>query len=504
MQMNRDSGASVLAMPIAWQIGVGMTSASIDDSPDIVADFGSGSPNRRILGGRYEVLRILKSGLDTETLLASDLTNRSTVVIKTAAADSFSATARMRLEHEAHVLAQIKDEQFTPLLEYGATDDQLFLVMPFVPGITLQERLRRGPLDVADAITLSKSLLVALAAAHERGVLHRDVKPANVIVDEATPLRNATLIDFGLALSTKLDPSLREQWVGTAQYLSPEGAGLLDQEVSDCSDLYSLGIVLFECLAGRPPFQGGSVGEVLRQHITVQPAELRSLGLRISRALDEVIQRLLRKDPRDRYQSAQAVIADLNVIANALEHGEAEPALVVGLHDRRHTLTEPAFVGRGQELAALNAQLERTQSGHGGLVLLEAESGGGKTRLLAEFALRGVQQGAWILRGQGLDQAAQRPFQLLTGVADGLIAAAQLEPGVEDKIRAALGDQRDAVCSAIPELAKLFGATLTTRLVRRPLPKHAACKRWRRSWTRWRRPVGLCSCCSMTANGRTS
>src|SRR5947208_14334991 len=100
---------------------------------------------------------------------------------------------------------------------------------------------------------------------------------------------------------------MREQWIGTAQYLSPEGAGLLDQEVTGCSDLYSAGIVLYECLLGRPPFHGASVGEVLRQHMTVQPAELRGLGLSVPRALDEVIQRLLRKDPRDRYQSAQAV-----------------------------------------------------------------------------------------------------------------------------------------------------------------------------------------------------
>ncbi len=370
----------------------------------------------------------------------------------------------MRLEHEAHVLAQVKHGPFAPLLDHGSADDQIYLVMPFIPGITLQARLRQGPLNVQDTLTLGRALLTALGAAHGRGVLHRDVKPANVIVGEETPLREATLIDFGLALSTNLDSSLRDQWVGTAQYLSPEGAGLLDQEVSECSDLYSLGIVLFECLAGRPPFQGGSVGEVLRQHITVQPAELRSLGLRVPRALDEVIQRLLRKDPRDRYQSAQAVIADLTVIADSLQQGESEPALVVGLHDRRHTLTEPAFVGRGQELAALNAQMERAQAGHGGLVLLEAESGGGKTRLLAEFALRGAQQGAWILRGQGLDQAAQRPFQVLTGLADGLSADARLEPGLADRIRTALGDHLEAVCSALPELAKLFGANEADQL----------------------------------------
>src|SRR5439155_26373446 len=132
-------------------------------------------------------------------------------------------------------------------------------------------------------LTLGRDLLTTQGAAHAHEVLHRDVKPANLIVDEGTPLRQATLIDFGLARSTHLDASIRDQWVGTAQYLSPEGAGLLDQDVTECSDLYSVGIVLYECLAGRPPFHGSSVGEVLRQHMTVQPIELRRLGLSLPR-----------------------------------------------------------------------------------------------------------------------------------------------------------------------------------------------------------------------------
>ncbi len=424
-----------------------------------------GLPPLRILGGRYQVLRTLKRGQDTETLLATDLAHNSAVVIKTAAVEAFSATARMRLEHEAHVLAHLDPGPgLAALLDFGTEGDHVYLVMPFVPGITLQARLRQGPLSVRETITLGEALLTALGKAHARGVLHRDVKPANVVVEEGVPVRKTTLIDFGLARSTNLDASIRDQWVGTAQYLSPEGAGLLDQEITGCSDLYSVGIVLYECLAGRPPFAGNTVGEVLRQHMAVQPVELRRLGLSVPRVLDEVIQRLLRKDPRDRYQSARAVVADLRVIAEALQQGESEPSLVVGLHDQRSTLTEPAFVGRARELETLNDQLARAQAGQSGLVLLEAESGGGKSRLLAEFALRGAQQGAWILRGQGLDHNAQRPFQLLTGVAEGLNTAARLEPGVQDKIRNDLGDHLEGVCSALPELATLFGSSATNQL----------------------------------------
>ncbi len=418
----------------------------------------------RVIGGRYQVLRQLKCGADTAAFLASDLSAGTLVVVKTAAVSSFSPSARMRLEHEAHVLSRIGDGVFAPLLDYGSEGEQVYLVMPFVPGITLQTRLEQGPLPVSDAITLGRALMTALGDAHADNVLHRDVKPANIIVNEGSPICEAALIDFGLARSAQLDVSLSGKLVGTAQYLSPEGAGLLDQEVTACSDLYSAGIVLFESLAGRPPFEAESIGEILRQHMTLQPPDLRSLGLSVPRVLDEVIQRLLRKDPRDRYQSAYAVAADLAAIGEALQRGDVEPDLVVGLHDRRQTLTEPAFVGRDEELAALTAQLERTRAGEGGLVLLEAESGGGKSRLLAEFAQRGAQKGAWIFRGQGLDQAAQRPFQLLTGVAEDLVTSAHLEPSVKESIRHGLKDRQDAACSALPQLSEFFGSNEQNQL----------------------------------------
>ena len=242
-------------------------------------------------------------------------------MIKTAKTALFSATARMRLEHEAHVLSQIKDERFTPLLEYGSSDECVFLVMPFIPGVTLQERLRQGPLDVRDAITLGRALAAALGVAHSRGVLHRDVKPANVIVDGSAPLRKATLIDFGLARSTNLDAVIREQWVGTAQYLSPEGAGLLDQEVTACSDLYSLGIVLFECLLGRPPFPGQQRRRGVAPAHDGPARRAAGPGAGGAARAGRGHPALLRKDPRDRYQSAEAVAADLDVIAEALGAG---------------------------------------------------------------------------------------------------------------------------------------------------------------------------------------
>lgn len=434
-----------------------MSTAS-PENPATGTNPGEELPESRIVGGRYELKRRLKSSTDSATYLAADTTAGTTVVVKTTVASALSASAKMRLEHEAHILSQIGQGVFAPLLDVGFEADETYVVMPFIRGVSLHVRLQQNTLSVLETVELGCSILKALSEAHQHDVLHRDVSPSNVIVNEGSPLKEATLIDFSLGRSANLDVSIRDHWVGTAQYLSPESAGLLDYEVSVCSDLYSVGIVLFECLAGKPPFVGKSVGEVLRQHMTVHPPELRSLGCLVPRVLDEVIQRLLRKDPRDRYQSSDAVLADLAVIDKALRDGESEPSLVVGLQDRRHTLTEPAFVGRDQELTAFHTLLDRAYDQQGGLVLLEAESGGGKSRLLTEFAQRAAQKGTWILKGQGLDQAAQRPFQLFSGVAEGVVATSNLEPDVGEQFQSGLTDQRIALCDALPELTKLFGA----------------------------------------------
>jgi serine/threonine protein kinase len=242
-------------------------------------------------------------------------------------------------------------------------------------------------------------VLAALEEAHDNGILHRDVKPANVIVDDGSPIRKATLIDFGLARSARLSASIRDLPVGTANYMSPEQAGLLHHDVDERSDLYSTGALLFECLIGRPPFQGGTVGEILRQHMTTDPPELRSFEPEIPHALSEIVQHLLRKDPRDRYQSAAAAAADLREVQSAMAQGERDPQVVIGVRDRRHSLTDPAFVGREVELMALDPALEAAAAGESRVVLLEAQSGGGKTRLLDELSRRAAQRGRLLLAG---------------------------------------------------------------------------------------------------------
>ena len=167
-----------------------------------------------------------------------------------------------------------------------------------MPGITLGERLGRQPLTLRDTVRLGGWLMMGLGHAHSQGILHGDVKPSNIIVNEDPELRRATLVDFGLSRSNRIQSSIRDLPLSTVRYLSPEQAGLIDGEVSERSDLYSAGAVLFECLAGRPLVAGDTITDLLRQLVSARPPVLRSLGVAVPRALDEVIQRLLHKDPQ--------------------------------------------------------------------------------------------------------------------------------------------------------------------------------------------------------------
>jgi len=410
-----------------------------------------------IFGGRFLATRLLKKGLGVETMAGTDLAVPGEVIIKLARAGEMSTAAQHRLEHEATVLRGVRSPSLTPLLEFAREEAGSYLVTPFVPGRTLEARLGSGPLSVDETLALGRCLFAALHEAHVRGVLHRDVKPSNVIVAESGTVERATLIDFGFARSARLQSSIQNQPAGTVRYMSPEQAGVLRHEVGPCSDLYSAGVVLFECLAGRAPFLGESISSVLREHLAVRAPELRSLGVVVTRAMDELVRRLLRKDPSERYQSAEAVLADLEEIAVARSRGVAEPDIVLGLHDRRRTISEPEFVGRAAELEAFDSIIERARAGQGGVVVVEAESGGGKSRLLDEFALHAAQRGACTLRGQGLDQIARRPLEMLRGVVTDLVAATDLDPEFAKLVRDRIGDAAAAATTALPELARALG-----------------------------------------------
>ena len=411
----------------------------------------------RTVGNRYRVAGPLGKDHAEDLSLATDTVTGNTVVIRWLATSDLSAGARAHWEHDVEILRNLKEPCLNGAIEIGQEGDRLYVVRPFVPGVSLHKRLQRGPLDLQETLTLGRCLFSAMKAAHAHGVFHRDIRPTNIIVSEQSPVSNAVLINFGVGYDAGTGTATSEDSLDIARYSSPEHAGLMDYDVGATSDLYSAGIVLFEALSGHPPFSGNTVGAVLYTHMTSHVPDLRATGLCIPRPLDELIQRLLRKDPRDRYQTAEAVLFDLEGIVASLRGGARESDYVVGLRDHRGTLTEPTFVGHRSDLEGVDDMVLRASAGQLSFVLIEAESGGGKTRLLKEIALRGAQKGMQILNGCGLEMVGQRPFQVLHGVVEHVVAAATNDPAYAENLRKRLGDHVAIVSAVLPELAAVLG-----------------------------------------------
>lgn len=420
---------------------------------------GNGANSERFLGENYRMTTVLHESSLARTLLGEDVRTGERIVVKRIRHDALTRGARVRLEHDVSIRRHVKMDSVAPVLDYGREADEFQVVMPFVEGTSLSARLKSGPITVLDALMVGKSLMTALRDLHQHGVLHRDIKPANIITNDSGAIEWAKLVDIGTVRSFQPDQLVGDRERTTVTYMSPEQAGSIDFDVGESSDLYSAGVLLFHCLSGHAPFDGKNAGAILFEHLTARVPELQIINPLVPRALDELVQRLLRKDPHDRYQMAQAVLTDIEAILNAIQNGGRDPSIVIGATDRRCTLTEPAFVARSDELARVEALIHRSQAGHGEIMLVEGESGSGKSRLIVEVAKQARRDGLWVLRGQGTTNVGQSPFHLLAGIVEGFVSLAHAEPGLADAVRERLGSQTDALCAALPHI----GETLKTR-----------------------------------------
>jgi eukaryotic-like serine/threonine-protein kinase len=267
-----------------------------------------------LIDGRYRVTRRLGSGGMADVWCADDQELGRRVALKVlsgrlAEDDSF----RERFRREASAAAGLQHPNVVSIYDRGEWDGTPYIAMEFVSGRTLKQLVvEEGPLPPDRAIDLTTQVLRALRYAHKHGIVHRDIKPQNVILDEEGA---AKVADFGIAHAGPSDMTEPGSVVGTAQYISPEQAQ--GQPVSPRSDLYSVGVVLYELLTGRPPFQAESPVTVALMQVSEPPVPPSQLQPGISPALEAVVLRAMAKDPERRYPDADAFIAALQAARRA-------------------------------------------------------------------------------------------------------------------------------------------------------------------------------------------
>jgi serine/threonine-protein kinase len=293
----------------------------------------------RVLGERYRVVRHLARGGMAEVYLAHDELLDRQVAVKVLFPELAQDSSFVeRFRREARAAAGLNHPNIVSVFDFGQDDGSYFIVMEYVDGVTLRDIIRSdGPMDPARAIEIGTDVAAALGVAHRHGVVHRDVKPGNVLIAGPVPERSAgpvpersagtvKVADFGIARAGDPRDSLTMTGavMGTATYLSPEQAQ--GHPIDHRSDLYSLGVVLYEMLAGRPPFAGATPVAIAYQHLTETPVPPSTHNSNVPAALDAVVLRAMEKDPDARPGSADELRSELLAAARA---DEPEPTVVV-------------------------------------------------------------------------------------------------------------------------------------------------------------------------------
>ena len=266
----------------------------------------------RVLSGRYEIQAVVGTGGMAVVYRAWDKIEKRTVAIKVLRPEyEQDAEFVRRFSREAEAAAKMSHENIVNLLDVGKDNDMRYIVMEYVPGKTLKDLIReQGRIAPETAVRMVIRILAAVDHAHKNGIVHRDIKPQNILVDAKGKVKVA---DFGIARlktaqTTRVDDK-QNSALGSVHYFSPEQAS---GEVADeKSDLYSVGVVLYEMLTGQVPFDGDTAVSVALKHVSEEPRSMRELNPAISRALDEVVMRALAKDGARRYQTAAEFAGDL-------------------------------------------------------------------------------------------------------------------------------------------------------------------------------------------------
>ena len=278
---------------------------------------------RDALADRYQVTKELGRGGMAELYLATDLKHHRQVAIKVLQRERSSMLGTDRFLREIRTAAGLNHPHILPLHDSGEAGGRLYYVMPYVAGGSLRDRLVvEGRLPLEEATRVIRGVAAALDHAHRQGLIHRDIKPENILLHEGEPM----VADFGIALPTNAQESERLTGtgfsLGTPLYMSPEQA-VGDPELDWRSDLYSMGCVFYELLAGEPPFSGGSVQALVARRLTEPPPSVRRLAPAIPSAVDRPLQKLLATAPEHRFESGAAFIRALKTERTVTSDGSS-------------------------------------------------------------------------------------------------------------------------------------------------------------------------------------
>ncbi len=362
------------------------------------------------LSSRYQLLAELgRGGMGVVYRALDPMLNRE-VAIKLIPPTLLNPEMELRFQREAQLVAQMDHPAIVPIFDFGKHEGSLFFVMPVVQGTNLRWFERESTLTLGEVIDIGIQVAEALDYSHSRSVVHRDIKPENIMVSREDGGRvRVRIMDFGLARGAAESRITKTGTIaGTLAYLSPEqvAAGGIDHR----SDIYSLGTVLYECLAGEPPFSG-ELQSILYRIVHEIPQPLRALGAEINEELEAVILACIAKDPIKRPQHASEVAESLRRSQTRLHQSDLSRSVVMTKTMMLPRVALSPFIDREKELAELQKRLNAAITGECQFVVVSGEAGVGKTRLLDEIEHLAKARKLLLLHGRSIEKDGAFPYQ---------------------------------------------------------------------------------------------
>ncbi|EPX64836.1 serine/threonine kinase [Cystobacter fuscus DSM 2262] len=385
------------------------------------------------------------------------------VILKTPLAPSPGASENERYRREFAILQRLRDVRgVTRPYAYERIHERPVLLLERIQGEPLSEATGQ-PMEVSRFLSLALSLVSTLAEVHLRDIIHKDIKPSNIILE---PSGEARLIDFGVATLQRvehLEAAPAHLIEGTLAYMSPEQTGRMNRVVDHRTDFYSLGVTFYELLTGRRPFQARDALEWFHAHLTQRPKPPHELNPQVPPALSALVMKLLAKVAEERYQSAEGLKADLERCHEALGQGVRE-VFPLGTQDTPQRFQLPQrLYGREAQVAALLEGFERvTRTGRPELLLLSGYSGIGKSSLVHELYKPVVRRRGFFLNGKFDQFQRDIPYatlaQTLRGLVQQLLAGSEEELARwREQVNRAWDGEGQVLVDLVPQLEVLVG-----------------------------------------------
>lgn len=417
--------------------------------------------NVRIPG--YRLTEVIHEGIKTIIYRGIFLANKEPVILKVLKEEYPSLDAIARLKHEYHIMQNLNHAGVAKVYRLLNINNRLGVVSEDFGGVSLKQLLSAEKLSIASFLEISVQIVVILAYIHNQQIIHKDIKPANIINLESGIVK---LIDFSIASrSPKESPSVLNpnQLEGTLAYTSPEQTGRINRIVDYRSDFYSLGVTFYEMLTGSLPFLSHDPLELLHCHIAKLPIEIEKLNPEVPLPIAQIVMKLMAKDAEERYQSALGLLVDLESCLLEMKNSGKVTNFTLGLRDVSGLLIIPQkLYGREEEVKNLLKAFERTSIGRSELILVSGYSGVGKSSLVKEIHKSIVQQGGYFITGKFDQLQCATPYGAIIQALKSLIRQLFTEDAEKlqqwrQKILTVVGYNGQLIIDVIPEVELIIG-----------------------------------------------